>query len=280
MTAQRILLAAALVCAVFLARAETPARVVSVGGAVSEIVVALGAQDRLVAVDATSVYPPDLQSLPQVGYMRSLSAEGLLSQRPRVVLATADAGPAATLAQVRAAGVNVATVPSEHSFAAVQTKVRVVAAALGLEAEGAALEQRLAQEWCDTARVVAAQHTRPRVLFILAHAGNTLLVAGQDTAAHAMIELAGAQNVAGGFQGYKPLTAEAAIGAAPDVILITNEGIAAIGGADKLWDRPGLGLTPAAKSRRVVALDALYLLGFGPRMPQAVRELATRLRQG
>jgi iron complex transport system substrate-binding protein len=92
-----------------------------------------------------------------------------------------------------------------------------------------------------------------------------------------MIRYAGATNVFSGFTGYKPFTAEAAIGAAPDVVLITTEGLETIGGAEKLWARPGLALTPAGAAKRVVAFDALYLLGFGPRLPDAVRDLARQL---
>jgi len=156
--------------------------------------------------------------------------------------------------------------------------VKLVAAALGVEAQGRQLDERLRGEWQAAQLAARAVATRkPRVLFILSHTPSNTMVSGQGTAADAVIRYAGGVNAMQGFNGYKPLSAEAVIGAAPDFILITREGLEAIGGADKLWEKPGLALTPAAKGRRYAAPDALYLLGFGPRMPQAVRELAARL---
>jgi iron complex transport system substrate-binding protein len=276
--AARLLAAAAMVAAAApIATAQAPARVVAVGGAVTEIVYALGAGERLVAVDTTSSYPEAALRLPRVGYLRTLSSEGVLALRPEAVIATAEAGPRAAIAQIQATGVLVTTVPSDHSLDTLRARVRTVAAALGLDARGAALDERIVAQWRDAERAVAGYPTRPRVLFLLAHTGNNALVAGEDTAADAMIRYAGAANAFAGVKGYKPLTAEAAIAAAPDIVLITTEGLETIGGADRLWARPGLALTPAGKTRRVVALDALYLLGFGPRLPQAVKDLAERL---
>ncbi len=125
---------------------------------------------------------------------------------------------------------------------------------------------------------MAGYADRPRVLFVLAHAGGSPMVAGRGTAADAMIALAGAENAAATFDGYKPLTAEAAVAAHPEVILITDEGMQELGGRDSLWANPALRLTPAGQQRRAVAMDSLTLLGFGPRLPTAVRELAARLR--
>lgn len=260
--------------------AEPPGRVVAVGGGVTEIVYALGAGDRLVAVDSTSIFPAAATRLPRVGYMRSLSSEGVLAMRPQALIATAEAGPAAALAQIRATGVPVTTVPSDHNFDTLRTRVRTIAAALGLESRGADLETRIAAQWSEAKRAVAGYAGRPKVLFLLAHTGNSAMVAGEETAADAMIRYAGARNALSGFKGYKPLTAEAAVNAAPDVVLITTEGLETVGGAERLWARPGLALTPAGAARRVVAFDALYLLGFGPRLPQAVKDLAQALHGG
>ena len=116
------------------------------------------------------------------------------------------------------------------------------------------------------------------MLFVYARGPSTLLVGGGGTAADAMIRLAGGTNAASGFDGYKPLTAEAAVAAAPQVILVTTSGLESVGGTDGLLDLPGLALTPAGKARRVVAMDDLYLLGFGPRVAGAMAALADQLR--
>jgi heme transport system substrate-binding protein len=263
----------------YAAGAQQIQRVVSVGGAVTEIVFALGAGERLVAADSTSIWPDAARQLPRVGYMRALSAEGVMAMKPDVVLATSDCGPPAVIAQLKAAGVKLAVLPAQHSLDSLRMNVKSVAAALALDQRGAELDARILADWNETQQSLAKFTTRPRVLFLLAHSGNNAMVAGQETGADAMIRLAGAVNAIGGFKGYKPLTAEAAIGAAPDVILIISEGLAVVGGVAQLLRRPGLALTPAGKTRRVLALDALFLLGFGPRLPQAVRELALQLHQ-
>jgi iron complex transport system substrate-binding protein len=282
-------LLAALLCAVALplsssARAQAPVqeqRIVAVGGALTEIVYALGAEKRLVAVDTTSIYPEAALRLPKVGYMRSLSSEGLLAMKPSVVFATSEAGPPQAISQLKSAGVRIELVNADHTFEELRNKVKVVAAALGMEAQGRKLDDSLQAEWQATQNAAQAVSARkPKVLFILSHTPSNTMVSGQGTAADAVIRYAGGVNAMQGFTGYKPLSAEAVIGAAPDFVLITREGLEAVGGPDKLWGKPGLALTPAAKGKRYAAPDALYLLGFGPRMPQAVRELAGKLRAG
>lgn len=254
-------------------RAAPSQRIVSAGGALTEIVYRLGAQGQLVATDTTSLWPVAALQLPKVGYMRTLSAEGVMSMQPTLLLAPAEAGPATVLQQLQAAGVRVVRASNAHTFDALLANVALVADAIDRRAEGAALSTELRRDWSAT-RAKLAGKPAPKVLFILSHAANSVQVAGGATAADAMIRLAGGANAMTGFDGYKPLSAEAAIGAAPDVILVTTQGLEAVGGVDALLTQPGLALTPAGKGRRVLALDALYLLGFGPRLPQAVAELA------
>jgi len=281
----RIILTIALLLSTTLSAAQPrepdkgASRVVAIGGPVTEIVYALGAGRRLVAADTTSVYPVIARKLPSVGYMRAVSSEGVLSVKPQLVLAAGDAGPGSALAQIRSTGVPVTMLPKENSYESLLTSIRIAATVLGMQAEGRALEKQIAVEWARTETEVKGYKQRPRVLFLLAHSSaNSMLVAGEDTSADAMIRLAGGTNAASGFKGYKPLSAEAAIAAAPEVLLITSEGVDVIGGAERLWDRPGLAQTPAAREKRVVAFDSLYLLGFGPRLPEAVRDLARRVR--
>ena len=89
------------VCGLPVASAQAPAkmpRIVSVSGATTEIVYALGAEKQLVGSDTTSLFPAAALQTPKVGYMRQLSAEGLLSLKPDAVITTHEAGPAAVLA--------------------------------------------------------------------------------------------------------------------------------------------------------------------------------------
>jgi iron complex transport system substrate-binding protein len=158
----------------------------------------------------------------------------------------------------------------------VQRKVAAVGRATSRTTQASALQAKLDAEWAAVLATVARQQGRkPRAVFILAHTA-TPQVAGEKTAAHAMLQFAGIANALSGpgsFSGYRPMTPEAMVSSAPDVIVTTTQGIEATGGIDKFWSRPGLALTPAYKKRSLIALDALYLIGFGPRLPQAVSEL-------
>ena len=256
-------------------------RLVTVSGAITEVVYLLGAQEQLVGTDTTSLYPLAAQKTPKVGYMRQLSAEGLLSLKPDAVIATTEAGPPVVMDQIRSAGVKVELVEADHSWAEVQRKVAAVGRAAAREAQAAELQAKLDVEWAVVLQGVAkTQGKKPRVLFILSH-GASPQVAGEKTAADAVIRFFGGFNVMSGFNGYRPMTAEAMAAAAPDVILTSTQGIEAIGGIDKLWARPELALTPAYKRRSspgaLIHMDALQLLGFGPRLPQTVRELHNRV---
>lgn len=253
-------------------------RLVTVGGAITEAVYLLGAEAQLVGTDTTSLHPAAARHTPKVGYMRQLSAEGLLSLKPDAVIATSDAGPTVVLDQVRSAGVRVELIEADHSWGEVQRKVQAVGRAAAREAQARELQRRLDAEWSGVQRRVAAGAGRkPRVLFVLAH-GASPQVSGENTAAHAMIGFAGGVNALGGFEGFRPMTAEAMASAAPDVVLTSTQGIEAHGGIERFWQRPELALTPAFRKRALIAQDALLLLGFGPRLPAAVAELHDKFR--
>jgi iron complex transport system substrate-binding protein len=264
--------------AAFLSVAPTQAasarRIVSVGGALTEIVFALQANADLVGVDTTSLFPEAAQKLPSVGYARSLSAEGVLALAPTQVIATEDAGPPAVLRQLSASGIAVTVLAANHRFEGMIKRVTRVGELTGRVAQATAMQQALQQEWTRTRTQVAQRSTKPaRVLFVLAHTPNQIMVAGTDTSAQAMLDYVGASNAIQGFSGYKPLTPEAVIAAQPDVVLLTDQGLAATGGMDDILKLPGLAQTVAGRYRRVISLEAMFLLGFGPRLPAAVSAL-------
>lgn len=252
-------------------------RLVVAGGALTEIVYLLGAEDRIVAVDTTSLYPAAVDELPKVGYLRALSAEGVLSLRPTAVLATDDAGPPAVIEQIESAGVPVIVVPDEPTIDGVALKIERVAAALGLAGDGRALIDRIERDMAALAADVAGTAERPGVMFILSLGRGAPLAAGEGTAADAIIALAGGRNVLAGFEGYKPLSVEAAVAAAPDLILMMSQAVEEAGGAEAVLALDQLRLTPAARDGRLVAMDGLLLLGFGPRTPEAARALFVTL---
>ncbi|GGF01395.1 ABC transporter substrate-binding protein [Stappia taiwanensis] len=252
-------------------------RIVAIGGAVTEIVHALGEEGRLVARDTTSSYPPAADALPDVGYMRALSPEGVLSVKPDAILAIEGSGPPEALTVLKGAGVDFVTVPERFDAAGISEKVRLVSAALGVPEKGAELVRRIEAELQAATAEAAARGRDARVLFILSLSGGRILAAGDETAAAGVIRLAGARNAIEGLSGYKQISDEAAMAAAPDVILmISRSGDHQTGEAEVLA-HPGIARTPAGVHRRLIRMDGLYLLGFGPRTAAAVGDLSAAL---
>lgn len=273
----RLLLATALALLPLTAVAQD--RVLSVGGSVTEIVYALGQEGRLVGRDTTSTYPAAAEALPDVGYLRALSPEGVLSVSPDLILLEAGAGPAETLATLQGAGVKIVTIPGAMSPESVVAKVQAVAAALGQETKGAELAAKIEEETAKALAQVAAQTgPKPRVLFVLGNSGGRLTGAGSDTSAAAIIALAGGVNAIEGFAGYKTLTDEAVAAAAPDIILAmeSSEG-PGFPDDDPLLAHAALAATPAGQAKRLIRMPGMFLLGFGPRTPEAILALNTAL---
>ena len=255
-------------------------RLISVGGALTEIIYLLKADTELVGVDTTSIYPTAATRLPNVGYARSLSAEGILALRPTQLLATAEAGPPIVLKQIIDSGIPLSILPSSHQFIDVIDRVRTIGRLVHKADAAKALTSRLVLEWKNAQeRVANSKINNTRVLFILSQNPSQLMVGGEKTSAAAMIAYAGARNAISGFSGFKPLTPEAVIAANPDVIVLTDQGMKAVGGIRGVLRFPGVNQTRAGREQKVVSLEAMYLLGFGPRMPLAVTELNLLLQQ-
>ncbi|WP_343713995.1 ABC transporter substrate-binding protein [Inquilinus sp.] len=265
---------AALVAMALPARAE-PKRVVVAGGDLTEIVYALHAEDRIVGVDTTSLYPPAARERPSVGYLRQLAAEGILALSPDLLLTTVSAGPPAVLEQIRSAGTPVEALPEAFTAEGVVAKIVGVEKALGVPDPG--LSQAVRADFATVAAAVAQVPSKPRVLFVLSITQGTPLGGGNGTAADGIIRLAGGTNAVGEVERYKPLSPEAVAAAAPEVVVIASHAVEPNGGMAAIAALPVFAQTPAAKAGRIIAMDSLYILGFGPRTPQAARDLAAVL---
>lgn len=260
--------------------AQKPAqRVLSIGGAVTEIVYALGEQDRLVARDATSTYPSDAAKLPDVGYMRQLSSEGVLSVEADLILAIDGAGPPETMDVLSAASIPVVRIPDDNSVDGIVAKVTAIGKALDVPERAAVLADRIRAELTAAKAVSDAVPTqeRKRVLFVLSAQGGRIMAGGADTSADAVITLAGGINAAGTFGGYKHITDEAVALAAPDFILMMDRSGDYAITDEALFSMPAILPTPAARNRAIIRMNGLLLLGFGPRTAQAVLNLNAQL---
>ncbi|MBV2144395.1 ABC transporter substrate-binding protein [Falsochrobactrum sp. TDYN1] len=264
------------------ARADTvdifpdTSRIVSVGGSLTEIVYALGAGNMLVARDQTSTYPEQAKELPDVGYMRRLSPEGVLGVNPSGILLLEGSGPPETLEVLTKASVPMVVVPDDHTGESVIAKIEAVGKALGLEEKARALAADVSRDLEAAKKIAANENPRKRVLFIISAQGRRLTASGTGTAADGIIALAGGVNAITAYEGYKQLTDEAIEKAAPDAILIMDIGKDSVL-KDELLKNPVLASTPAGQSGNIIQMDSLYLLGFGPRTGAASRELSEKL---
>lgn len=250
-----------------IAHAKEPQRVVTLSGSLTEIVYALDAQGSLVGVDQSSSYPAAATQLPQVGYYRNFSVEGVVGLKPTLVLATDHAGPPEALAKLQQLGPRVVVLPSDATVEALEQRIRGVATELAARERG---EQLIAKIRASLA--TSKPDKAPRALLLMGRDSH-LQGAGKNTAADSMLELTGAENVLATQQGYKQVSPEALAALAPEVIVTTRMTVDSVGGKDKLMASPGIALTPAAKQGRIVIMDDLLLLGFGPRLPEALSEL-------
>lgn len=251
-------------------------RIVSIGGAVTEILYALGMEDRIVAVDLTSDFPRRAHEKANIGYMRTLSAEGVLSVNPSLIIAIEGSGPKEAIDVLEKASVPFVLVPEAHDAAGVVAKIRFVADAVGAHDKGAAIANDVAADLATVSAAIPPLGERRKAVFVLSMGAGAPLVAGGGTAAADIFALAGVDNALTGFAGYKAASEEAALAASPDAIVMMAE---RSGGTnpDAVFAATAFAASPAARDRRLVALPGEYMLGFGPRTASAVRDLAAAI---
>lgn len=254
-----------------------PSRIASIGGSLTEIVYALGEEKKLVARDSTSIYPREAMELPDVGYMRALSPEGVLSVNPTGLLVIAGSGPKQALDVLKKASVPFVEIPDTYTHQGIVEKVKLVGQAIGAEDKATVLAAQVDSDLAAAEKLTANVKQRKRVLFILSAKGGKIMASGANSAADGIIKLAGAVNAVEGYDGYKILSDEAAVAAKPDIILMMDRGGDHGAASDDLFANPALAATPAGKDKKLIKMDGAFLLGFGPRTANAVKELATSL---
>lgn len=248
-------------------------RIASIGGPITETLYALGRSNEILAVDQTSTWPEQARKEKKdLGYMRAISSEGVLSLRPDLVLVMNDSGPPAAMDQLMASGVPVVFVDATPSSEAIEGRIRFLADIVGARQKGEELCSSIAGQFRQLEAWRSAHVGKPRVLFVMRMTNNRPMAAGTGTAADAMIRLAGGVNAGAGMQGYKIVDQENLVALRPDIILLMDQTAAAI--RSTLQADPGFKLTPAGRNHAFVSMEGERLLGFGPRTPQAALDLA------
>lgn len=270
--------AAALPCTAW-AQAK-PERWIVTNSYVADIVVALGGASLIVAVGGGADHIAELKGVPRLPGFRQTSAEPMLSVSPNRVLVTDEWNVPQTLDQLRAAGVVVDVLDGEQSVAGVEKRIRTVAKLMGKETQGEQLLARFKQDMSEVKAQVARLPRKPKALFVLAGGGRPTLVGGKGSNVALLLELAGADNVANGVDGFKAMSTESMIEAAPEFILTNQDGTTPVDGVPVALKAPGARDTPAGKAGRLITIPGQYLQGMGILTPQGVRVLARQLHPG
>ena len=259
-------------------QAEDSSRVTIAGGSLTEIIYLLRQEDKLVAVDITSNFPGEAKQLPSIGYVRALSAEGVLSLSPSLILGEDDTGPPAVMEQLSRVGIQIEIIPEENTADGIIKKVKCVAEILGVNDN--IKDETLSNLNADANELKLLTETNkkepPKVMFILSMESGSPTVGGRDTSADGLIKMTGALNVMDSFEGWKPVSTEAIIQAKPDFILISERGLNSFGSIEKLGQHPSLVFTPAAKNNNIIAMDGMAMLGFGPRTISSAKDIAQK----
>ncbi|WP_445262162.1 heme/hemin ABC transporter substrate-binding protein [Pseudomonas sp. EA_35y_Pfl2_R111] len=272
------LCASLLSCASLMAAEPLPQRWISSGGSLSEWMVVLGGESRLVGVDSTSQHPESLRALPSIGYQRQLAAEGMLTLRPDMLIGSEEMGPPPVLAQLRGAGVRVEMLSSKADLASLQASLQRIGTLLGepqrADQAFAAYQQRLQQQ-ADWLMAAQRQQAAPGVLLLLGHAGGSPMAGGKDTSADWLIARAGGRNLASHI-GYKALSTEALLALDPEVVIIADRSLSGDAAREALLQQnPALAATRAARKQRLLMLDPTLLVGgLGPRLPDGLAALS------
>jgi len=251
-------------------------RIVSVGGGLTEILYELGLGKQIVGVDTTSKWPEAATKKAQVGYHRRLSAEGILSLKPTALMVTQDAGPKEVLEQIKSAGIPINVFVTEESVEGVANNIRLVAKTVNKTKEGEVLVSKINNDYQQLKETVATHSSKPSVAFFLGMGKGSPMAAGSNTGAAKMIELAGGNNAFANIESYKQISTESMIVAAPEVILIAAH-VAKGKKIDEILKLKSIKLTPAAKNKRVFIVDTLLMLGYGPRIVEAIDTLASQI---
>lgn len=255
---------------------EHAERIVSVSKQLNEMMYAIGADDDIVAVDLSSIYPPAIRELPTVGYHRALSAEGIISMKPTVFLTDGNVGPEAVLDQLKKVGIPIEEMKPGSTLDSAQLLLTRLGKRFHRERDAdsvlAAWKGGMAQLWTDTLQWTDRE--KPRVLIMhFGRIANDYLAINRGSVADQMLRWAGGQNAMDSVGGMRRLTPEVVARAAPDVIIATDFGFDRLGSTEKFREMPGIALTPAGKSGRIYRIEEQQIIYFGPRTPATVREL-------
>ena len=248
-------------------RAKDATRVVIAGGSITEIFYFLGEQDRIVAIDVTSNFPPEAKSLPSIGYVRALSAEGLLSMKPSIIIGEDDMGPPAVIKQIRETSYDLRIIPEIRTIDGIIEKIECIASILDVTEKSDAIISKKLEPYI---KKIVKNRKRiakkgVKVMLVLNMQSSSIIVAGANTSGSGFIDLIGGENIFESFEGWKPVNAEAILELNPDYIIVPQRNVHKGLDVTSIADSELFKNTNAGRNKNFIFDDAMAITGFGPR---------------
>ena len=259
-------------------KAKDTSRIVVAGGSITETLFFLNESKNIVAVDTTSNYPEDAKKFPSIGYVRALSAEGVLSLNPTLIIGENDMGPENVLEQLKKTKIELRVLDEKNSVKGIQDKISCIASILGKNKndnfKNISLEKSVSK-----LNVISKANSKKNIrgLVILMMQGTSPVVAGRNTSGGDFLKMIGSKNTMGSFEGWKPAGKEAILLSNPNFILITKRATKNYGSLNSFLKESGIEMTEAARTQNVFSLDGMSFLGFGPRTISSGLEISNKI---
>ena len=259
-------------------------KIISLNGTITELIYELGLKNQLVGVDVTSTYPSDTKNKQNLGHASKLNAEAILALKPNLILIDNKNKTNPVLDQIKNSGIQIESLTLPQTLEGSLSTATQLSKLLGQPLDTKKLEELISINKAKIATTLSKTNQKPKVLFIYARGTKMMMVAGKNTFAEKIIELAGGEHIITEFESFKPLNPESLLQYQPDAILMFDSGYQSLGNSDKnispneaLFSIPGMDKTPAGKNKNIITMDGQYISGFGPRASNAVLELISKL---
>jgi iron complex transport system substrate-binding protein len=251
-------------------------RIVTAGSAMTETVCALGDCNKIVATDKTSLYPAEVTQLPSIGYRSGINAEGIIALKPGLFIVEKNYVEGTVVQQLKSTGIKVIEVARAYDLAGTKELIRSIAKSLNKTSQGEQIIAKIETQLAEANAIVKKAKTSPKVLCIYNRGTSSFDVAGNNTFSN-ILPFVNATPAVTGVEGYKPLNTEALIASNPDYLLMFESGVKSLGGVEGVLKVTGVDQTTAGKKKQVIVMDGIKLSNFGPRLGEAVKELAENL---
>lgn len=243
--------------------AQAYERIVAMSPDVADVIISLGATNKLVGKDATNTNPA-LKNVSAVGMHRNITAESVLAVKPDLVLGSYMVQPVSIYQRLTSLKVKAINVAPKEDMDTFTKSIQTIGTYVGKKSQGATL----ANNWSKAMSPMPKTGKR----YLLSYDGR--IVAGKGTVGDELIRRAGGINAAN-VTGLKPMSREGWFAAKPDVIIIADHNQKVVGGVSNFSQRPEIAVSAAGKNGGVHFWPADDFLRYGLNSPQVLKKLNT-----